>query len=235
VRSRETGEIRGPVSGSATSGEDRPHPSLETSLPSPLDERRQSTFLTPDSVSAARPGRPDDPPWRAPKQIEFSAGRIGRSPRIRFLQDHDIGADVGGQGAPAGRSSVRAIAGKAPWHRWHLRQRRHCPICNLQNLKEARESESHSLRQTSLALRASFVRVALRATLSASRLTGDVCPAEVAIATKAHLLSSSTHSAPPGRPGRAAKAVRSSPRSRYADALRLRARASPRYPKRGVV
>ena len=56
-----------------------------------------------------------------------------------------------------GNSSVRAIAGKAPRHRWHLWQRRQSGMCNLQTLKDARESESQSLRQTSLALRASFV------------------------------------------------------------------------------
>src|SRR6266545_2584171 len=43
--------------------------------------------------------------------------------------------------------SARAIAGKAPRHRRHLWQRRQCGICNLQNLKEAQEFESHSLRQ----------------------------------------------------------------------------------------
>ncbi len=42
--------------------------------------------------------------------------------------------------------SARAIAGKAPRHRRHLWQRRQCGICNLQNLKEAQEFESHSLR-----------------------------------------------------------------------------------------
>ena len=46
-------------------------------------------------------------------------------------------------------SSVRAMACKAPRHRWHLRQPRHCGTCNLRNLKEAREFESHSLRQVS--------------------------------------------------------------------------------------
>jgi hypothetical protein len=45
-------------------------------------------------------------------------------------------------------SAHGAIRCKARRHRWHLRQSWHCGICNLQNLKEAPEFESHSLRQT---------------------------------------------------------------------------------------
>jgi hypothetical protein len=41
----------------------------------------------------------------------------------------------------------RAIAGNAPRHPWHLRQRRHCGIRNLQNLKGPVGFESHPLRQ----------------------------------------------------------------------------------------
>ena len=43
-------------------------------------------------------------------------------------------------------SAVRATACKAPRHRWHLRQRRHRGICNLQNLKGPIGFESHPLR-----------------------------------------------------------------------------------------
>ena len=38
------------------------------------------------------------------------------------------------------------MAGKAPRHRWHLRHSWHYGICNLQNLKDGQEFESHSLR-----------------------------------------------------------------------------------------
>jgi hypothetical protein len=44
-------------------------------------------------------------------------------------------------------ASVRAMAGKAPRHRWHLWHPWQCSFCNLQNLKEVGEFESHSLRQ----------------------------------------------------------------------------------------
>ena len=45
-------------------------------------------------------------------------------------------------------ASARAMAGNAPRHRWHSRQRRCFRICKLQNLKEAGKFESHSLRQS---------------------------------------------------------------------------------------
>ncbi len=41
----------------------------------------------------------------------------------------------------------RAIACNAPRHRWHRRQPWHPGICNLQNLQERSESESHSFRR----------------------------------------------------------------------------------------
>ena len=44
------------------------------------------------------------------------------------------------------RRGRRAIAGKAPRHRWHLRQWRHFRIGNLQNLKGPVGFESHPLR-----------------------------------------------------------------------------------------
>ena len=47
-------------------------------------------------------------------------------------------------------SPAGAIRCKARRHRWHLRQPWHCGTCKLQNLKEAPEFESHSLRQFSL-------------------------------------------------------------------------------------
>src|SRR4029450_2702584 len=43
-----------------------------------------------------------------------------------------------------------AIRCKARRHRWHLRQPWQRAICNLQNLKEAREFESHSLRHNKI-------------------------------------------------------------------------------------
>jgi hypothetical protein len=44
-------------------------------------------------------------------------------------------------------SAQRAMAGDARRHRWHSWQWRHRGFCNLQNLKDVLESESHSLRQ----------------------------------------------------------------------------------------
>ncbi len=44
------------------------------------------------------------------------------------------------------------MAGNVPRHRWHPRQPWHCGICKLQNLKDAGEFESHSLRHTLAAL-----------------------------------------------------------------------------------
>jgi hypothetical protein len=46
-----------------------------------------------------------------------------------------------------GTDRAGAIRCKARRHRWHLRQSWQRGICNLQNLKDAPESESHSLRQ----------------------------------------------------------------------------------------
>ena len=60
-------------------------------------------------------------------------------------------------GASTSKPALGAIRCKARRHPWHLRQRWHCGICNLQNLKDRREFESHSLRHTRLA------RVASRA------------------------------------------------------------------------
>jgi hypothetical protein len=45
-----------------------------------------------------------------------------------------------------GIRGARAIAGKAPRHRWHPRQSWQCRICNLQNLKGPGGFESHPLR-----------------------------------------------------------------------------------------
>jgi hypothetical protein len=49
----------------------------------------------------------------------------------------------------AGTRTGGAIRCKAQRQPWHLRQPWQCGICNLQNLKEARAFESHSLRQLS--------------------------------------------------------------------------------------
>jgi hypothetical protein len=53
-------------------------------------------------------------------------------------------------------SAVRAMACKAPRHRWHLRQRQQCGVCNLQNLQNPVGFESHPLRQIHAATPSSF-------------------------------------------------------------------------------
>ena len=79
------------------------------------------------------------------RQLGFVMTRAPIQARIRntrkIIQHHRAGTQA------CGERSQRAIAGNAPRHRWHPRQRRHCGICNLQKLKGLVGFESHPLRQ----------------------------------------------------------------------------------------
>jgi hypothetical protein len=88
-------------------------------------------MLPPAAVSSRQNRRPSASAARSPNH-RHALVRMGIR-HARSLREY------------AGNSSVRVIAGKVPRHRWHLRQRRHCGICNLQNLRDPQEFESHSL------------------------------------------------------------------------------------------
>jgi len=67
------------------------------------------------------------------------------SEKVSFISPADIG---GGSGLRQKiRLGQRAMACKAPRHRWHSRQPWQCGICNLQILKGPVGFESHPLRQ----------------------------------------------------------------------------------------
>jgi len=70
---------------------------------------------------------------------KFEADQINRAARRSDPMNHP---DKG-----FGELSQRAIAGKAPRHRWHLRQSWRLRICNLQSLNGPCGFESHSLHQ----------------------------------------------------------------------------------------
>ena len=96
--------------------------------------------------------------------IRFLSAADNRSPRARpplrpnalaasevFMIDIILTAKQNDGGVvPFEARGVGAIGCKAPRHRWHLRQRRQCRICNLQNPKGRGGFESHPLRNPHL-------------------------------------------------------------------------------------
>ena len=83
---------------------------------------------------------------RRHRRLEQYAARAAAQHRSPGSDAHSPGA----VDAQRDRTQLvrRATACKAPRHRWHSWQRRHCGICKLQNLNSPGGFESHPLRQT---------------------------------------------------------------------------------------
>jgi hypothetical protein len=76
-----------------------------------------------------------------PEQLALAELRALEQRRAELLAHATDQLSVAAVARPVG-----AIGCKASRHRWHLRQRRHLRICNLQNLKGRIGFESHPLR-----------------------------------------------------------------------------------------